>query len=263
MFFVDDQFGDSKPVMAIPDRNRLAAIGLWTLSGCWSAKEMTDGRVGNSVLKRLGARPVLIDVLTNSDHALWVPGNGEIVFRDWPIWQETRDEKIKKRAKWAENKRGQRNQKGRYRTRDTSDENQLSTEDIPPDNTECPPETPPTPVPTPVPVPKPTVVTNGVGVTSVTANGAHTPTGEFCPNHPHGTTDNCGPCANIRKANQARKEAASESEAAGAQALADRRTALWAEVEHCPGCGPDSHGFIDTPHGAKRCPLHDWEAIHA
>jgi hypothetical protein len=37
-FYVDDGFSDSKPVLNMPDRHRLAACGLWVLAGSWSAK---------------------------------------------------------------------------------------------------------------------------------------------------------------------------------------------------------------------------------
>ena len=63
-FYVDDGFSNSKPVMDMPARHRLAACGLWVLAGSWAAKEETDGFVPDSVLKQLGARPSLVDTLT-------------------------------------------------------------------------------------------------------------------------------------------------------------------------------------------------------
>ena len=49
-FFVDDAFSDSKEVLAIPARYRLASVGLWTLCGSWSASKLTDGYTPNGVV---------------------------------------------------------------------------------------------------------------------------------------------------------------------------------------------------------------------
>src|ERR1700742_1294424 len=63
-FYVDDGFSDSKPVLNMPDRHRLAACGLWVLAGSWSAKEELDGFVPNSKLRQLGVRPPILAALT-------------------------------------------------------------------------------------------------------------------------------------------------------------------------------------------------------
>ena len=44
-FKVDDGLHASRKVIRIPRSIRLAAIGLWTISGSWSAHEELDGLV--------------------------------------------------------------------------------------------------------------------------------------------------------------------------------------------------------------------------
>lgn len=117
-FYVDDGFSDSKPVMDMPDRYRLAACGLWVLAGSWSAKEELDGFVPDSKLRQLRARPALIDALTGSgpmSAPLWTRVEGGIQFNSWEKWQPTRAEleaerieNARKREADAERKRLER-----------------------------------------------------------------------------------------------------------------------------------------------------------
>lgn len=148
-FFVDDAFSDSKEVMSIPKRYRLAAVGLWSLCGSWSAAKLTDGFVPDQVLERLGARPVLVDVLVDPAH-LWAREVGGIRFTNWSKWQRTRAQVEAYRAAQAEKKRKQR---GGGKGAATSEDSEVSPGDTMGDNETCPPGTPQTPIPTPVPIP--------------------------------------------------------------------------------------------------------------
>lgn len=106
-FYVDDGFSDSKPVLNMPARHRLAACGLWVLAGSWSAKEETDGRVPEAKLKQLGARPALIDVLTTESEfgtPLWSRVGREVTFNSWAKWQKTRAENEARRQRESEKK---------------------------------------------------------------------------------------------------------------------------------------------------------------
>ena len=90
-FNVDLGFSDSKEVDSIPPRLRLAAVGAWTLCGCWSASKRTDGYVPPATLKRLGVTSKVVDALVAS--TLWEPAeDGGIRFTRWAKWQRTKDE---------------------------------------------------------------------------------------------------------------------------------------------------------------------------
>lgn len=110
-FYVDDGFSDSKPVLNMPDRYRLAACGLWTLAGSWSAKEELDGFVPKSKLRQLGARAPIIAALTDSgpmSAPLCTQVEGGIQFNSWSKWQKTRAELIEKRREDADRQRAWR-----------------------------------------------------------------------------------------------------------------------------------------------------------
>lgn len=120
-FYVDDGFSDSKPVLNMPDRYRLAACGLWVLAGSWSAKEELDGFVPKSKLRQLGARAPIIAALTDSgplSAPLCTEVSGGIQFNSWDKWQPTKAELVaerleneRKREAEAERKRRERAEK--------------------------------------------------------------------------------------------------------------------------------------------------------
>jgi hypothetical protein len=110
-FYVDDGFSDSKPVLNMPDRHRLAACGLWVLAGSWSAKEELDGFVPNSKLRQLGARPTIVAALTEKgpmSAPLCERTSTGIQFNSWKKWQKTREELAEKRREDAERQRAWR-----------------------------------------------------------------------------------------------------------------------------------------------------------
>jgi hypothetical protein len=100
-FYVDDGFSDSKPVLNLPERYRLAACGLWVLAGSWSAKEETDGEVPDEVLGQFGhgnTINALTRHLSSGPAPLWKSTDDGIQFRGWAKWQRTRAELMAKRA---------------------------------------------------------------------------------------------------------------------------------------------------------------------
>lgn len=93
-FKADDRLPDHRKVRQL-GRERLPALGLWLLSGCWSSGALSDGFVPAEVVARWGdpkeqAQNALLRV------GLWHPDSeqGEEGFRfhDWPEWQPTREQ---------------------------------------------------------------------------------------------------------------------------------------------------------------------------
>lgn len=108
-FKIDDNFITSRKVLKIPRRLRPEAIGIWTLTGVWSAHERTDGVVPWHILEEFGCTEELREELVMS--GLWLVGESEgdrlgIVFHDWCEYQPTREQledKAKNRAVKASN----------------------------------------------------------------------------------------------------------------------------------------------------------------
>lgn len=100
-FRVDDSFYDHpKAIAAEP------ALGLWLRAGCWSAKQLTDGFVPESMLHTFKATArkaqILVDARVRPDGAgLWVPVRGGWQFHDWQDYQPSRVETETKREKRA------------------------------------------------------------------------------------------------------------------------------------------------------------------
>lgn len=132
-FKVDDGFCNSRQVMRIPKRQRAAAVGLWTLAGAWSAKELTDGFIPGYMLSELTGTARLAGELVAS--GLWeVDANG-FVFVNWSKYQPTGEQVRSDRRREANKKRTQRRAKdGRYGCAEeiasTSDDGNLSLGDI-------------------------------------------------------------------------------------------------------------------------------------
>lgn len=190
-FFVDDGFSDSKEVLSIPARHRLAAVGLWTLCGAWCMAKLTDGFIPDEALKRLGARPALVDELIAA--TLWERVPGGIRFTNWPKWQRTREQVESYRAWDAERKR-ERRRRGKSST--TSGDDETSPRDSYEDKIARPQGTPTTPVPVPITTHLSTDVAlgRGSGGRASTATGHRLPDGWMPPqpvvaqmrsDHPH------------------------------------------------------------------------------
>ena len=109
-FKVDDGFYDHPKFLDVPN----AAIGLWTKSGAWCGKHLTDGVIPASQVKRFKGTKSQINALVSA--GIWVEDrseNGAKVFRfhDWNGWQPTREQKLKEREDGAERKRKSRQRK--------------------------------------------------------------------------------------------------------------------------------------------------------
>lgn len=250
-FYVDDGFSDSKPVMNMPDRYRLAACGLWVLSGSWSAKEMTDGFVPMSKLKSLGAKPAHLEILTaagDMDAALWEQKRGGFAFKNWPKWQRTRAEILAKREHEASKKRGQR-AKGRAFLTSINGEMSPGDRESVSDETQSdvPGGLPGIPIPIP-PLSSNESVSSPVGERP---DAAHTPK-PFCDKHPGGTRQRCGDCANARREYETWKADQTNAERSRADAADAERRAIRAAIDNCPNrC--DDFGRLDD---LSDCPLH-------
>lgn len=108
-FKIDDNFWDHRKTIALDN----AAIGLWARAGVWSARQLSDGHIPRVVLRRLGTRHQIRQLL---DAGLWEPdpeGDG-VHFHDWQDWQATRDLVQMRREAWADRQR-----RYRRRLRDT------------------------------------------------------------------------------------------------------------------------------------------------
>jgi hypothetical protein len=110
VFYVDDRFPSSEPVMMIPPELRLGAVGLWTLAGAWSSSFLKDGHVpAHVVTNYIGgeqAASALVEV------KLWRRArSGSYQFLDWPRWQKTRAQVESYRATERERKANARRAK--------------------------------------------------------------------------------------------------------------------------------------------------------
>ncbi|MET8648504.1 hypothetical protein [Nocardia aurea] len=102
-FKVDDGLPTSKAVLRIPRKQRCQAVGLWTLSGTWCAKELTDGFVPDYLLDEFGATKKTADLLVAAE--LWRAVNGGWQFVGWTKYNPTREQVLAEREKEADRKR--------------------------------------------------------------------------------------------------------------------------------------------------------------
>ncbi|MGW5387163.1 hypothetical protein [Nocardia sp. NPDC003963] len=126
-FKVDDGFPTSKAVLRIPRKQRCQAVGLWTLAGTWSSKELTDGFIPEYILDDLGATKATAAKLVMA--GLW-----EIVEEGWQFvgWDrynptraqvlEEREREAERKRKWREAKRNAQSKRSPQVDADASDE---------------------------------------------------------------------------------------------------------------------------------------------
>ncbi len=91
-FRLDDGFADHPKVL----RCSLAAIGLWTKAGAWSAKHLTDGEIPQAAVAALGGSPKLVRELVAA--GLWSEHDDGYAFHEWADHQPSRDQVLAKRA---------------------------------------------------------------------------------------------------------------------------------------------------------------------
>ncbi|WP_065961229.1 hypothetical protein [Curtobacterium sp. UCD-KPL2560] len=99
-FKVDDGLPSSRKVLGIPRRDRLAAIGLWTLGGAWSAKELQDGAVPSYMIVELGGTRRVAEALVTA--GLWSRTSTGYSFVNWDEFQPTKADVVAAREKNAE-----------------------------------------------------------------------------------------------------------------------------------------------------------------
>jgi hypothetical protein len=95
-FKVDDAFYDHPKVVELT----LEAVGLWTLTGAYCARHLTDGMLTARTAQRLGATEELVKELV--DAGLWQPVMDGTVpsfqFHDWDAYQPSKESVLKTRA---------------------------------------------------------------------------------------------------------------------------------------------------------------------
>lgn len=99
-FKVDDGLHSSRKLLSIPRRYRLAALGLWTISGSWSSSELTDGMIPDYMIDEWGGTKVLADWLVKS--GLWRKLDVNYSFHNWAEYQPTKADIESARKKNAE-----------------------------------------------------------------------------------------------------------------------------------------------------------------
>lgn len=128
-FKVNDTLPMSRKVLAIPRRNRAAAMGLWVLAGAWAASELTDGHVPGYMVDEWAdekASAALVKAgLWDRDES----GNG-FRFHDWKDWQPTKGEVEARRVREREKKAQQRSRGAGSVTRDDATGKFMSPGDI-------------------------------------------------------------------------------------------------------------------------------------
>ena len=106
-FKVDDTFATHPKVL----RAGNSAIGLWVRAGSWSASQLTDGFIPQSMLTVLGGRRA--DATKLIDAGLWYAVHDGYQFHQWDQYQPTRKKVEGDRAAWRERQRQARERRER------------------------------------------------------------------------------------------------------------------------------------------------------
>lgn len=99
---VDDQMFSHPKTLSIPRKDRLAAIGLWTLAGSWCSLNKKGGLLPAYMVEELGGTARLAQALV--DARLWEPVDQSYQFHDWGDLNPTAEE--------AQAKAGERSRAG-------------------------------------------------------------------------------------------------------------------------------------------------------
>lgn len=94
-FKVDDGFYDHPKVIELS----LSAVGLWTLCGSYSAKQLTDGRVTHRTVSRIGGASAHVAELLDSGLWIALPHNDrfDYQFKDWEHYQPLKEAVVSER----------------------------------------------------------------------------------------------------------------------------------------------------------------------
>lgn len=83
-FKVDDQLAFEKKVIAIPRKQRCAAMGLWVLAGSWCSRELNGGHVPDYMIDELSGDQKMVAALVKVN--LWERADDGYQFHDWAHW---------------------------------------------------------------------------------------------------------------------------------------------------------------------------------
>lgn len=155
-FKVDDSLHSSKKLLAIPRRHRLAAIGLWTIAGSWSADQLEDGIIPDFMIEEWGGTKVVVDALVKA--GLWERGQESVAFRNWSEYQPTKADVEREREAARERMRNARAKRKGVKLDEQRDAEECSPEQTPNTGGTSPevresfgnPDPVPVPVPTPI-----------------------------------------------------------------------------------------------------------------
>jgi hypothetical protein len=237
-FNVDDGFANSKPVLKIPRRFRCAAVGLWTLAGSWSAKELTDGFIPDEALEEFAGTVALAEFLVKA--GLWRKVAGGWQFEGWSKWQKTKERVLAYREKEAEKKRGQRSNPKPAGSESVSPGDSLGTQLTVPRGQDresrlCP--APPLPTPSPFPI----LETLGGGVTE--ADDPEPP--RYCIEHPNDTAGYCPECIPLRKEHDAWKGRRQQREDDEVDRQRQKKVREAQQLKDCVDCDEEGWRYDD------------------
>jgi hypothetical protein len=188
-FKVDDELHDHR-------KARLAgahAMGLWVLSGSWCGANPNDGFIPESVVIRWEPKAYRKLAARLVDAGLWsvdtLDGEAGWRFHDWGDFQPTKAEIDAEKAAARDRMRARRAKaKGVDGSPDVRANTTTNTTGTTDEGTPAVPGSRPVPA-RPVPI-------RGGRATSATTDRPE----PWCPRHPGGTDDPCGPCGVARKA---------------------------------------------------------------
>lgn len=267
-FRVDDDFPQHPKVLAIPRRDRVAAVGLWTLAGAWCSRNLTDGRLAKHMVEELGSSKKYAQLLVST--GLWTEDGDTYTFHQFVPWQgASREEVLAKRDAEADRKRRWREAKAAKRAENEPPEDgpvpDLSQRDNPrTDNGTTPsvrPESAPRPLLPSPPLPSPPRVPFGDTwdgetregvVTEVDARASNDPLpleSPLCHRHDGQDRDSVPPCTACRRLRQqweadvaAANRPAARPSWCGTCDEHSRLTETTTGMTRCPTCHPLAHG---------------------
>lgn len=199
-FKSDDSFWRHRKVRKL-GKDKLAAVGLWTICGTWCADNVmtnvTDGFVPDEVVEqngdtrhRMAKRLVAVGLWEEVE----LDGEHGYLFHDWPDYNPTKAEVEAEREKWRAKKTGQR--KGKPSP-------QVSPGDAPETaqgNTGGTHQGSPGEFPDPIPVPVPVPSSGDLGGVGHLGNASAKRPPERCSRHLlEAHPGPCGACADARR----------------------------------------------------------------
>jgi hypothetical protein len=261
-FKVDDSFAQHPKVLAIPRKDRPAAVGLWTLAGTWCAAQLTDGHLAAYLVAEFGSTVKLAEQLVRV--GLWEATDGGYRFHDWADWQPTRDQVEGERA--AARERMQRARERRRRSGEQPPQFAGSSPEHTPNDERTSPEvhgsspgvrlTPTRPDPT-RPDPNTFGVLNGSPregdveqVDARASNAPPPPEPPLCRRHAGWDRDAvppCAPCGRLREAWEQQIAAADQPPP---------------KPPWCGDCDPDTRLLEVGDHEVARCPVCHPALVH-